>query len=734
MLPLLLEIENFQSHKKSVLDFTRLDRVTLVVGEYEDKETKSNGAGKTTIFDAISWVLFDRSRVSGTKSLTIDELVRDGADHMMVRYTFIARDSNTYRIQKKYKKRKRYHSPVDIEIELKDGEKWKSIAKDGNRETKSKIIEIVGYDDVIWEKTALCKQHEVAGIASEDSTKRLALIKKLLRLDKWNDYAEEANQRAKELKKKISEHEESLKNLREARDSKKRYEESKTQEVAKAKIQEQKLEIQKKKVEKLRAEIDEVNKTLGALEQLKETVEQLDERCSTLLKESKQIEEQKVSITKKISSQKKEYQEKTKRLREIDNIKPDKIVLINEYREVSKEKDKLQKELGALEGMFTSTMEQGRELRKEADSFKELGLGSCPTCKNEIKEEHAKGVNQEYEKRLGQLRKKAKDLKKEKEVVEKELKKREDKADLLLKKQEYFNKLIEEKNAIVERLKAVTELVEARQTSEANYAAQIKINKDQLRTIQNQKEQAQKKLSAIGGIEAVKRHKGLIEQLKHENEILEEIRQELAELKSSINIHTTKIEELKIQIEKAKKLEKELEPIRKKIALYNTLEQDFKKLIPTMILENSASMIEAEVNRCLTTLSDGFNVGINTQHQNKTNDNIKEVFDIQVTAGDRTRAFELLSGGEQFRVAFAIRVALSIIHAQETGINIGAIFYDEPFNDLDEDGLDKIQEIFVYLSSLFEYQLAITHQSRLKEMFNDVICVKKTREGSHIEQ
>lgn len=143
-------------------------------------------------------------------------------------------------------------------------------------------------------------------------------------------------------------------------------------------------------------------------------------------------------------------------------------------------------------------------------------------------------------------------------------------------------------------------------------------------------------------------------------------------------------------------------------------------------------MIEAEINKCLITLSDGFSVTINTQYKNKTNDNVKEVFDIQVQVGDRTRAFELLSGGERFRVAFALRVALSVIQAQETGVQIGAIFYDEPFNDLDEDGLDKIQEVFVYLSSMFDHQLAITHQNRLKESFNDIICVRKTKDGASI--
>lgn len=272
----------------------------------------------------------------------------------------------------------------------------------------------------------------------------------------------------------------------------------------------------------------------------------------------------------------------------------------------------------------------------------------------------------------------------------------------------------------------------ALQSASENVGSQLIANNKELEKLQKEAQSLEQQLKTVGGEETTKKHKALIGQLKTENEVLEKLQNEDAELLSAQNYAQKRVQDAEDVVKAAKENAKGTVELRKQMSVYETLLQDFQKTIPTMILENSASMIETEVNRCLTTLSDGFSVRINTQHKNKTNDKIKEVFDIQVVVGDETRPFELLSGGEKFRVAFAIRVALSIILTQETGIQIGAIFYDEPFNDLDDDGLDKIQEIFVYLSSIFEHQLAITHQNRLKEIFNDVLCVRKGRTGSYI--
>lgn len=731
MIPLCLETENFQSHGKCVLDFTQLDKITLIIGEYEEAEGRSNGAGKSTLFDAIDWVCFDQSRVSGTKTLTNDDLVRDGQTEMSVRYTFIGHDGNTYRITKKHKKRK-YQSPVTIKFEVLQGKKWVATDKDGNRETKKRIVDVLGFDADIWQFTALCKQHEVAGIASKDSNQRLTIIKKLLRLDKWSKYAEAAKAKRDAIRGELSESAELVEQAKAQKEIIKNAKEELKLIAARREVHSKKVDLQKEKIEKLRGQIDDVNKVLGAAEQLKKSLETNNARRTAIIQENTKLKKQGEESKAKLEKLKEEFKTKTERQRVIDNTKPDKTKLINSFKVASKEKDKLQTKQGSLGGMLEATMEQGRSIRAEADAFKELGVGTCPSCKNEITSEHSEKVNADFDFKLKGLRNKAKDLKKEIDETKQKLGKVNEAIEEFYKTQELYNRLIEEKNSITERLKAITELVQALQHAEENCQGQIAANNKELAKLQDDAHKIEQQLNSVGGKETTDKHKALISQLKTENEKLEILQKEDLEFLSRNNFIKSKIDEAQALIDKAKEATKGTVDLRKKLVTYEALLRDFQKTIPTMILENSAAVIEAEVNHCLTTLSDGFNVQINTQHKNKTNDKVKEVFDIQVTVGDKTRPFELLSGGEQFRVAFAIRVALSIILTQETGIQIGAIFYDEPFNDLDEDGLDKIQEIFVYLSSIFDHQLAITHQNRLKEIFNDVVCVKKGKEGSYL--
>lgn len=67
-----VELENFKSHGESVFEFTR--GTTAIVGE--------NGAGKTSIIEAIAWTMFD------TLEYKKEEIVRRGEKKAVVRVTF----------------------------------------------------------------------------------------------------------------------------------------------------------------------------------------------------------------------------------------------------------------------------------------------------------------------------------------------------------------------------------------------------------------------------------------------------------------------------------------------------------------------------------------------------------------------------------------------------------------------------------------------------------------------
>src|SRR5918998_2333898 len=69
-----VELENIKSHAHSVYTFAR--GTTAITGE--------NGAGKTTILEAIAWALFD------TLEYSKEDFLRRGAKKGSVRVTFVS--------------------------------------------------------------------------------------------------------------------------------------------------------------------------------------------------------------------------------------------------------------------------------------------------------------------------------------------------------------------------------------------------------------------------------------------------------------------------------------------------------------------------------------------------------------------------------------------------------------------------------------------------------------------
>ncbi|HOC97392.1 MAG TPA: AAA family ATPase, partial [Candidatus Pacearchaeota archaeon] len=58
-----IDIEGFKSYtKKQTLDFTKYDKLIFVTGENKiEPELSANGVGKSSLFEAVSWVLFGKT-------------------------------------------------------------------------------------------------------------------------------------------------------------------------------------------------------------------------------------------------------------------------------------------------------------------------------------------------------------------------------------------------------------------------------------------------------------------------------------------------------------------------------------------------------------------------------------------------------------------------------------------------------------------------------------------------
>jgi exonuclease SbcC len=170
------------------------------------------------------------------------------------------------------------------------------------------------------------------------------------------------------------------------------------------------------------------------------------------------------------------------------------------------------------------------------------------------------------------------------------------------------------------------------------------------------------------------------------------------------------------------------------VGQYRQLERAFSKDgVPALLIEQALPEIEAKANEILDRLSNG-NMAVRfiTQaaYKDKRRDDFRETLDIQISDGAGTRDYEMFSGGEAFRVNFAIRLALSEVLAQRAGARLQTLVIDEGFGSQDAQGRQRLVEAINLVSGDFAKILVITHIDELKDAFPTRIEVDKTSQGS----
>lgn len=183
-----------------------------------------------------------------------------------------------------------------------------------------------------------------------------------------------------------------------------------------------------------------------------------------------------------------------------------------------------------------------------------------------------------------------------------------------------------------------------------------------------------------------------------------------------------------------KELEGEREEHAKMVAQFKALERAFgKDGVPAMLIEQALPQIEGKTNEILDRLSNGtMSVRFVTQqaYKDKTREDMKETLDIQISDSAGIRDYEMFSGGEAFRINFAIRLALSEVLATRAGARLQTLVIDEGFGSQDAMGRQRLIEAINTVQDQFEKILIITHIDALKDVFPTRIEVEKTDRGS----
>ncbi|NKQ37623.1 MAG: SMC family ATPase [Chloroflexi bacterium] len=155
--------------------------------------------------------------------------------------------------------------------------------------------------------------------------------------------------------------------------------------------------------------------------------------------------------------------------------------------------------------------------------------------------------------------------------------------------------------------------------------------------------------------------------------------------------------------------------------------------VQALLIEQALPEIEDHANDLLDRLTGGeMRILFSTQKQLKSRDGVAETLDIRIQDGAGERPYENYSGGEQFRINFAIRLALSQILAKRSGARLQTLVIDEGFGSQDPQGRQKLVEAIHTIEDDFAVILVITHIEELRDQFSNQIVVEKRPSGSII--
>jgi len=203
VIPKRLELVNFISHIHSVVDFDKFNSA-LILGSYNNSIDESNGAGKSTVLEAIRWALFDKARHKKK-----DDIVKRDCISCTVIFEFLV-DNNTYRITRK---RNKVVSETDVVLEQWNGSLYEKIDCDTNTATDNRIVQIINFTHDVFINSVYFKQGDISIFTESTPGKRKDILKSLLKLDRWDQYQKKVKKYYSKTSTQISEKQQSCLSL-----------------------------------------------------------------------------------------------------------------------------------------------------------------------------------------------------------------------------------------------------------------------------------------------------------------------------------------------------------------------------------------------------------------------------------------------------------------------------------------------------------------------------------------
>ena len=850
MIPISLTLQGFLSYKEPVtIDFSGVD-VACISG--------ANGSGKSSLFDAITWVLFGRARRSD------DALINDAAESCRVEFEFDY-ENDRYRVQREKPRGKA--TLLELQIRFENG-CWKTLTEAGVRMTEDRIREVLRLDYDTFINASFFLQGKADMFTQQAPARRKEILSTILGLEIWEAYKEEAAGRRKnaaiEVKNKRAWLDEVIAELDEEaarteklkllllsleKTSARRAEvenrwNSARQIDHELRLESEKLAILERQIESARARLSAAQEGItarsgekAAHEELIGRADQIEkahlawqnlrtelERWSSLAAGFHAQQSQKAALDAHIQAEKARHEQELQGLRtrqsDISGTQTALPGLLEQQQKLNAQQSDMETRLQDLGNIdderatattrradllaeFNQNTIKKKEVEDRLSRLASATGSSCPLCGQPLNESHREKMRAELEEELTQLEKQLSAITAEGIIIKNDIAAFDKRISELKALRETFSTeqkafgvltaRIEQAEAAIDQWKEKDHpRLDELETiiKEGSFAAQ---EREEIRILEeaikaggydaDAHEAARKAELAARDIEtdfhALEKARAAVDGLTRELKTLEEnctaaedevrsqsaaftdlqkklsaqketlpdlavLETELDKLRSEENQlrqETGAAQQMVAVIETQRKrkveLDGQIEDLNRQITRLKLLETAFgKDGIPALLIEQALPEIESQANELLDRLSNGrMSLSFETEkeYKDKNRDDKKPTLDILISDSSGRREYELFSGGEAFRINFAIRLALSRVLAGRAGARLQTLVIDEGFGSQDADGLQRLIEAINLVKQDFAKILVITHLEELKDAFQSRIEVTKTESGSRVE-
>jgi DNA repair exonuclease SbcCD ATPase subunit len=723
MRPLYLYLENFFCHDKSEIDFSSFQSA-LIVGKVDNNELIANGVGKTSIFRAIEYALFNQVRDPLlSKDIVLERLIRDEASKVSVIFDFAIGDE-IFRVV-----RSRTRTPVSdlsfyrrnavegsAHTHLIDKRFWDDISSRRTPDTEADLAKKIRITYKAFMSTVHFMQWDMSGLATATPTNRKHILKEALGLSIYASLEKIAKERAALILKEIDRDKTILETIGNPKEEIKDLETK--LKSAEPQIEEKNTALlaQYKERDELNALHTELSSKLSYLES---TIASTLQKKQNLQREIAKLNSDIAGYTTKRKSSSTEATRLIGEVQQATEKKKALGVLDLTYLDAVKyQLSKLTQDIGFLSSSITTLKADLEELNIPLPAD-----GRCKHCRQPLTTEHRRVCQEDINKQLQDKQQALTEAKKHLATCTKQQKDRQQELFSLEAQQVLFNRLASE-------ITAQEKAIEEKKSHHQEFSDLI--NKFNTDLSLKQEELHATEAEIIGSSEQeIKDLKSGLEVNKRNTSVLikklEELTQERNQLTSQQAILQHSIEVKHKDLQRKTELSAKIAELETKYSIYPLIAQAYGTAgIPNLIIQNVLEDLQDEANKLLSQIRPGLQLSFSTE-KTRSDGDLDETLQIDYFLNNKPRDYSQLSGAQRLCIAFSFKLGLSFLLAKTTGSQVKFLLLDEVDQSLDKASIDALADIIKTFQQDFTI-LVITHNDRLQKKFGTAILVEQSQD------